>query len=63
MVKKPVYVWVVSTGDGYYAESVWTTEEAARAEAERIGVMGEGFGRAVKRWELDKPNQIWAEEP
>lgn len=53
------HVWVVSTGSGYYAESVWTSEEAAWEEARRIGVAEDGPGRAVKRWELNAPSQIW----
>ena len=57
------HVWVVSSGHGYYAESVWSTEELAWAEARRQGYDKEGGrGRSVKRWEIDQPEQIWADE-
>lgn len=63
MTDEPVYVWVVSTGHGYYAESVWTTEEAAWEEARRLELAKTELvdGRAVKRWQMNKPRQIWGD--
>ena len=56
------YVWVVCTGSGYYADSVWTTEEAAIAEAKRLNEWdNEEPWRCVQRWEMDKPMQHWPE--
>ena len=63
-------VWVVCTGSGYYADSVWSTREAALAELERLGerpalalfgMPAEDIRRYVQPWEVDKPEQHWAE--
>jgi len=55
----PEYVWVVSSGHGHYAESVWTTQTAAREEADRRGYLREGEDCAVKCWKINAPKQIW----
>ena len=65
-------VWVVCTGSGYYAESVWSTREAALAELERLGdgptparprfnMPAEDIRRYIQPWEVDKPEQHFAE--
>lgn len=61
MAEDEQVVWVVSTGSGYYADSIWTTEEAAWEEARRLDVIRHGRGRAVKRWKLNTPDQMWAD--
>jgi len=59
-------------GSGYYADSVWSTREAALAELERSGegprsvwpemnMPAEDIRRYIQPWEVDKPNQHWAE--
>jgi hypothetical protein len=56
-------VYVVCIGNGYYANSVWTTREAAIVEAKRLDEWDdEDPLRFVQEWEVNVPDQHWAED-